>query len=133
MEDLQKEKLFRMTPLLAFLAGYFMLHYFDWKEATQIIWASWIGLASFLFLAADVKMELKDKSKKEFNKLNFYSGFLTLMSLVLVFSGFIHWQRVGHIYFRFTVLALLLLIYFFIMFRGISELMRLRKFLEDKK
>ena len=116
MENTQKNKLIEMAPTMAFVAGYFVFHLFDWMEVTQIIWAVWVSLAMFLFLAADLKME--HKGKTNFSKLNFYSGLLSLISVIILLQGFVHWNRLLPQVYRMSLLISLLLIFFFVVFRG---------------
>ena len=131
MEKTQANKLYQMTPPLAFVAGYFFFHLFDWMEATQAIGAVWVSLAAFLFLAIDLKMEYKGKA--DFKKLNFYSGLLTLLSIVILVQGIIHWNRLLPLFYRMAVFAALLILFFFSVFRGMHILTELKETLEKKK
>lgn len=131
MDKTQSNKLYQMTPMLAFVVGYFFFHLFDWMEVTQAIGAVWVSLAAFLFLAADLKME--HKGKANFKTLNFYSGLLTLISLIILAQGIIHWNRLLPFSYRMGIFAFLLLLFFFSEFRGMAVLMKLKTVVEKKE
>jgi len=131
MEKTQANKLYEMTPALAFVAGYFIFHLFDWMEVTQAIGAVWVSLAAFLFLATDLKME--HKGKADFKKLNFYSGLLTLISIIILVQGIIHWNRLLPLLYRMGIFAVLLMLFFFSIFRGMRVLMELKAAVEKIK
>ena len=116
MDTTQKNKLIQMIPTLAFVGGYFFFHLFDWMEVSQVIAATWVSMFSFMFLAADLKME--HKGKANFGKLSFYSGFLTFISILIFAQGFLHWNRLLSRSYRMGILIILLLIFFFAIFRG---------------
>ncbi len=131
MDKTQSDKLYQMAPILAFVVGYFFFHLFDWMEASQVIGAVWISLAAFLFLATDLKME--HKGKANFKTLNFYSGLLTLISIVILAQGVIHWNRLLPLIYRMGIFALLLILFFFSLFRGMRIQMELKAMIEQIK
>ena len=129
MESNQDHKFIKMAPVLAFVAGYFFFHIFDWIEATHIIWATWVSLVTFLFLAADLKME--HKGKASFKKLSFYSGLLTLISIIMFLQGFVHWYRWLPKMSRMILLFSILLVFFFVLFSAMRKLLELKLKLES--
>ena len=131
MEESQTKKLYRMAPILAFVVSYFFFHVFDWMEVTQIIFATWISAFTFIFLAADLKME--HKGKANFSRLNFYSGLLTLFMIIIFVQGFLHWNKYGSLSFRMIFLVVLLLIFFFVIFKGMRVLLELKDKAEARK
>ena len=131
MDNSQTIKLYKMAPILAFIASYFLFPLFDWMEATQIILATWISLFTFMFLAADIKME--HKGKANFSKLSFYSGLLSLVTLIVSGQIFVHWYKYGTKGFRMVLLGLSLLVFFIILFKGMRVLLELKTKLENGK
>lgn len=129
MESNQEHKIMKMAPVMAFVAGYFFFHIFDWIEATQIIWATWVALATYMFLAADLKIE--HKGKANFGKLNFYSGLLSLIAVILFLQGFVHWYRWLPKMSRMLLLFSVLLLFFFFLFRAMRALIELKIKLES--
>lgn len=131
MDTHQKEKLFQMIPILAFVGGYFFFHLFDWMEVSQVIGATWVSTLSFLFLAADLKME--HKGKAQFGKLNFYSGLLTLIAILIFLHGFLHWNRLLSRGYRVGTLITLLVFFFFAIFRGMRYYKEIKSEVEKIK
>lgn len=132
MDKKQENKLFQMLPVLVFIGSYFIFHLFDWSETTQTILAVFLCLLSFFFLAADLKIEHKDKGIN-FQKLNFYSGVLTLIFLLIFLQGFLHWRGMISLTYRMLVQYGLLLVYFIFLFRAMNVLMQFKMMAESKK
>lgn len=128
MDNSQKNKLIQMIPTLAFVIGYFFFHLFDWMEVSQVIAATWVSMFSFMFLATDLKME--HKGKANFAKLSFYSGLLTLFSVLIFAQGFLHWNRLLSRSSRMGILIILMLMFFFALFRGMRYYMELKSEVE---
>ena len=132
MEKKQENKLYQMLPVLVYIGSYFIFHLFDWTEATQTILAVLFSLFSFFFIAADVKMEHKDK-KINFQKVNFFNGLLSFIFLLIFLQGFLHWRSMISLGYRMTIQYVLLLIYFIFLFRAMNVLLQLKKMAENKK
>jgi len=134
METTQQNKLFEMAPILVFIIAYFIFHLFSWSEATQTILAVFFSLLSFFVLASDFKSELKDKKiKLDVNKLNYFSGLLTVIFLLLFAQGFLHWKSLLPLGYRMAIQYLLLLIYFIAAFRAMRVLISYKRMAETKK
>jgi len=121
-----------MLPALVFIGSYFIFHLFDWSEATQTIFAVFFSLLTFFFLTADLKTEHKDK-KINFQKLNFFTGLLSLLFLIIFFQGFLHWRSMISLGYRMAVQYGLLLIYFIVLFRAMHVFLQLKTMAENKK
>ncbi|GEM_PF-1831276 len=115
----QKEKIMDSLPILAFVVSYFFFHVFHWMEATQVIWAALVGLLTYLALATDFKMDHKNLN---FKRLNFYSGLLTALFIIMFLQGFVHWKRMLPLGWRMGILFLLVLIYFIFLLRAMRVL-----------
>ena len=119
-----------MLPVWTFIITYFVLHLFDWMEATQFVIAVFISLLTLFVMIADFKEENKDKL--QFTKLNLYVGVLTFLFIVIFLSGFLHWNRMIDISYRMAILFSLILIYFIILFRAIRVLAYYKSMAENK-
>ena len=120
MEPNQRKKLYDMLPVITFIITYFLLHLFDWMEATQFLIAILVSNLTYFALVSEYKDEVKDKTK--YKKLNYYVGLLSLMFILILVNGIIHWNRLIHINYRMGLLFVLVLVFFIIMFRAIRVL-----------
>ena len=120
MEPNQRKKLYDMLPVITFIITYFLLHLFDWMEATQFLIAILVSNLTYFAMVSEYKDEVKDKTK--YKKLNYYVGLLSLMFILILVNGIIHWNRLIHINYRMGLLFVLVLVFFIIMFRAIRVL-----------
>ncbi len=132
MDKKQKKKLFEMMPVLVFIGSYFILHLFDWSEATMTILAVFCSMISLLFIVTDFKVENKEK-KIDFRNLNFLVAILSLISVLIFVQGFLHWRAVISFGWRMTIMYGLLLVYFIVTFRIMSVLSQLKGILNGRK
>lgn len=131
MEDRQKQKLFEMAPVLAFILIYFVVQMFDWMKVTQFIIAMFISLVSYFVMVTDLKEKVEETSA--FKNLSFYIGMLTLIFILFFLHGFLHWNRMVSMTLRNGALFVLLFIYFFILFRAIRKLAQIKLTAKFKK
>ncbi len=128
----EKKSLMEYSPVLAFIASYFLFHLFDWMETTQFFWASIVGTLTYGLLVADLKMEHKGK-KWNYRPLNFFIGLLTAFNVVLFFQSFLHWRRmIGNIA-RMSIMYVLLIVFIAVLFRAIRVYSYHKSMLENKK
>jgi len=120
MEPNQRKKLYDMLPVITFIITYFFLHLFDWMEATQFLIAILVSNLTYFAMVSEYKEEVKDKTKHR--KLNYYVGLLSLMFILILVNGIIHWNRLIHINYRMGLLFALVLVFFIILFRAIRVL-----------
>ena len=132
MDKKQKKKLFEMMPVLVFIGSYFILHLFDWSEATITILAVFCSMVSILFIVTDFKVENKEK-KIDFRNLNFLVAALSLIFILIFLQGFLHWRSVISCGYRMTIMYGLLLVYFITIFRIMSVLSHLKAILNGRK
>ena len=132
MDKKQKKKLFEMMPVLVFIGSYFILHLFDWSEATITILAVFCSMISILFIVTDFKVENKEK-KIDFRNLNFLVAALSLIFILIFLQGFLHWRSVISFGYRMTIMYGLLLVYFITIFRIMSVLSHLKAILNGRK
>jgi hypothetical protein len=116
MDKRQKEMLSQMAPVFGFVAIMFISEAFSWMPATKIVWATLVSLIIYFIMVAD----LKERSKEilSIKKMNFFSGILTLIFILLFASGFLDWYRVLPQFQRLSIILLILLIYFIVLFRA---------------
>jgi len=132
MDKKQKKKLFEMMPVLVFIGSYFILHLFNWSEATMTILAVFCSMISLLFIVTDFKVENKEK-KIDFQKLNFLIAVLSIVFILIFLQGFLHWRAVISFGWRMTIMYGLLLVYFIITFRVMNVLSHLKAVINGKK
>lgn len=130
MEQNQRTKLYNMLPLVTFVVSYFIFHLFDWMEATQLLWAALVSILTYGAMVSEFKEEVKNP--KQNARLNFYVGLLSLIFVFLIINAFIHWNRMIASDYRFSLLILLALIFFVVLFRAIRVLADFKALAETK-
>ena len=60
MEAEQKAKLYDSLPVITFIISYFILHLFDWMEATQLLIAAIVGSLTMFAMISECKDENKN-------------------------------------------------------------------------
>jgi len=132
METEQKIKLYDMLPIFTFVGSLFILHLFDWMEATQLLVASIIGGLTMFVMIGECKDEYKDKIRKsDLKQINSYVGILSIIIILLLVNGIIHWNRMIDFAYRMGILFFLALVYLILLIRMIRILSDLKKFLES--
>ncbi|MEJ2052689.1 MAG: hypothetical protein P8X42_02105 [Calditrichaceae bacterium] len=132
MEAQQKAKFYEMLPVITFIISYFILHLFDWMEATQLLISAIIGGLTMFAMISEFKDEYKDKLRKvDLKSLNFYVGLLSIFIIILLINGILHWNRMIDYSYRMGLLFILMLIYLIILFRMIRVLSDLKKAMKE--
>jgi len=120
-----------MLPVIIFIISYFILHLFDWMEATQLLIAATLGSLTMFAMISEWKEENKDKIRKaDFKNINFYVGVLSILLLLFLINGIMHWNRMVDFAYRMGSLFFLVLIYIIVLFRSIRILADLKKSLK---
>ncbi|MBN1407400.1 MAG: hypothetical protein JW956_06415 [Calditrichaceae bacterium] len=128
METEQKTKLYDMLPVITFISSYFLLHLFDWMEATQVFIAALVGSLTMFMMISECKEENKDKIRKaDLKSINFYVGILSLLLVLFLANGILHWNRMIDYAYRMGILFFLVLMYLVFLFRTIRILSDLKK------
>lgn len=134
MEAEQKTKFYDMLPIITFICALFILHLFDWMEATQLLVASIVGAATMFIMISECKEEYKDKIRKaDLKQINLYVGIISLIIILLLVNGIIHWNRMIDYAYRMGLLFLLAVVYLVILIRMIRILSELKKSLNLKE
>ena len=133
MEAEQKAKLYDMLPIFMFIGSLFILHLFDWMEATQVLVASIIGGLTMFLMIGECKDENKDKIRKaDLKQINLYVGILSIMIISLFINAIIHWSRLIDFAARFGIFFFLTVVYLVILIRMIRILSDLKKSLNQR-
>ena len=106
----------QMAPVLGFIATMFISEAFSWMTATKIVWSTSVSLLIYFIMIADLKE--RSKGIVAIKKINFFTGILTLMFILIFAAGFLDWYRVLPQFQRLAIIFFILLIYFVILFRA---------------
>lgn len=120
------------SPILAFIISFFVLHIFEWQDATYFTFAALVSLAAFMIEVYLLKEE-KLVSKKNSRKFAFYYALLTVLFLAIVASAFLSWYRVISISARTALLLIAVVIYLAVLFRAINVFISIKASSENKK
>ncbi len=116
MDKRQKEMLSQMAPVFGFIVTMFISEAFSWMPATKTLWATAVSLLIYFIMVADLRE--RSKGIVSIKKMNFFSGILSIMFILIFASAFLDWNRVLPQFQRLAIIYLILLIYFVILFRA---------------
>jgi hypothetical protein len=128
----QKKKLFEFLPILGFLIVYFLVQSFSWMEATKIIIAVIVSFSTFMIMVSLFKEDYELNQAQQ-RQINFQIGFLTLVMLLMLVSGFLSWYRIVSNFMRIGILFIMLLVYFVVLFRSMRILSQYKNVLKPKQ
>ena len=114
------------SPLIAFVAGFFILNILGVQAATDFLVAALLATLAFM---VEVKILRDDyKIRRENNKrLNFLSGLLSLFVLIIFFNGFLHWNKMIALNYRMFLLLVLVLVFIVALFRSMRVLSEIKQ------
>ena len=130
MDKRQKEILNQMAPTFGFIITLFITETFGWMPATKIVWAVFIILIIFFIMVTDLRERAKNIIS--IKKLNYFTALLTLMLISIFFSGFLDWNRMLPQFQRLSIIIVLVLIYFGILFRAMRIYLEYLKMVKHK-
>lgn len=128
----QKKKLFEFLPILGFLIVYFLVQSFSWMEATKIIIAVIVSFSTFMIMVSLFKEDYELNQAQQ-RQINFQIGFLTLVMLLMLVSGFLSWYRIVSNFMRIGILFIMLLVYFVVLYRSMRILSQYKNVLKPKQ
>lgn len=128
----QKKKLFEFLPILGFLIVYFLVQSFSWMEATKIIIAVIVSFSTFMIMVSLFKEDYELNQAQQ-RQINFQIGFLTLVMLLMLVSGFLSWYRIVSNFMRIGTLFIMLLVYFVVLYRSMRILSQYKNVLKPKQ
>jgi hypothetical protein len=131
-KDKQNNKLYEFLPIISFLVIYFFMQIFEVMEATKISLSVSVSFITFLVMVNIIKDE-KEFSAVQIRQLNFYTGILSVMLILVIGSGFLSWYRLVSNLLRSAIPLFLLLVYFILLFRSMRILAAYRIILAPKK
>ncbi len=114
------------APILMFLLSFFIVHLFDWRDASYFVISVLVSLLTYNYEVYLLKQEfvLNKENKK---KLKFHSGLLMLMFFILFAVAFLDWYRIIAVSWRMGLLYFVVVIYMAILFRVVNTLFYIRK------
>lgn len=120
------------SPILAFIISFFVLHLFEWQDATYFAAAAFISLATYMIEVFLLKQEkvITSKSSRQFA---YYYALLTFFLLGVFAAAFLSWFRVVSISARTALLLLAVVIYLAVLFRAIHVFIAIKTTSENKK
>ncbi len=122
MDKRQKKILNQMAPTFGFIITLFITEVFNWMPATKIVWSVLVSLIIYIVMVTD----LRERSKNiiSIKKLDFYTAILSFLFITIFISGFLDWYRILPQFQRLTIIILLLLIYFIVLFKAMRIYMK---------
>ena len=124
------EKLKSYFPITIFIALTFLLQVFEISKATNLIISVSVSLISFSVMSAMLREKYGELPI--FKPLQKRIGLLSLVFLLILVNGFLHWNQIFHINIRWTFFFLLMLIYFIILFNSVNMLNSIKQMLQKK-
>jgi len=128
----QNNKLYEFLPVITFLIMFFFMQIFDVMEATKITLGVLVSFVTFLVMANIIKDDVEFNAV-QIKQLNFQTGILSLMLILVIGSGFLSWYRMVSNLLRNAIPLFLLLVYFIFLFRSMRILTGYRNTLAPKK
>jgi hypothetical protein len=120
------------SPILAFIISFFLLHLFEWQDATYFTLAALVSLATYMIEVFLLKEE-KVITKKSSRHFAYYYALLTFFFLGIVATAFLSWFRVISISARTALLLLAVVTYLAVLFRAINVFITIKTTSENKK
>jgi len=132
MIDKKKKSAADYSPVFGFVISYFIFHLFEWQEATHFVFSTVISLALFMIELRFIKddYELNRKSQKNGS---FFTGLLSLLTIVVFLVGILSWSRVLSYSWRMALILISVVIYIAVLFRAINVLIAIKLISEKKK
>jgi len=127
----KSERLKDYLPVSVFIILTFLLEAFGLSKATNLVISVFISLFIFGILSAMVRE--KHGELEQFNFLQKRIGLLSFIFLLVVVVAFLHWYQILHVDIRWTLFFIILVIYFFILFRAVNELHKVKTELTKRK
>ena len=114
------ERLKDFLPVSAFIVLTFLLQAFGLSKATNLVISVFISL--FIFGILSAMLREKYGELKQFKPLQKKFGLLSFLFLLIVGVAFLHWYQILHVNIRWGLFFIVLVSYFFILFRAVNTL-----------
>lgn len=116
----KNERLKDYLPVSVFIVLTFLLEALGFSKATNLVISVFISLFIFGILAAMLREKYGEQ--KQFKPLQKKIGILTFIFILIVAVAFLHWYQVLHVNIRWALFFIILIIYFFTLFRSVNAL-----------
>jgi hypothetical protein len=113
------------APVLMFLLSFFVVHLFDWRDASYFVVSVLVSLLTYNYDVYLLKQEFT-VTKENKKRMTFHSGLLMLMFFLLVAVAFLDWYRIIAVSWRMGLLYFAVVIYMAILFRVVNTLFYIR-------
>lgn len=130
-QEQQGEKLKAFFPVTVFIATTFFLAAVSVEDSINLIIAVLLSLFSYGVMSAQLKEKVGDRP--ELKPLNRYLFYLTVLLVLIIVTAIVHNKKLISIDYRFALILSLMLIYFIVLFRAVSQLNRFRQMLQPNK
>lgn len=127
----KSERLKDFLPVSVFIVLTFLLEAFGLSKATNLVVSVFISL--FIFGILSAMLREKYGEFEQFNSLQKKIGLLSFIFLLVVVVAFLHWYQILHVDVRWTLFFIILVIYFFILFRAVNALHKIKTELLNRK
>jgi hypothetical protein len=113
------------APVLMFLLSFFVVHLFDWRDASYFVVSVLVSLLTYNYEVFLLKQEfvINKENKK---RMTFHSGLLMLMFFLVFAVAFLDWYRIIAVSWRMGLLYFVVVIYMAILFRVVNTLFYIR-------
>ena len=132
MIDKNKKSPGDYTPVIGFVISYFIFHIFDWQETTYFVFSTIVSLIIYMIELHFIKEEY-ELNRKNLKSSNFFTGLLSLMTILVFSIGVISWYRILPFSWRMALLLISVVIYTAVLFRAINVLISIKLMSEKKK
>lgn len=114
------ERLKDFLPVSVFIVLTFLLQAFGLSKATNLVISVFISL--FIFGILSAMLREKHGELKQFKPLQKKFGLLSFLFLLILGVAFLHWYQILHVNIRWALFFIVLVSYFFILFRAVNTL-----------
>ena len=117
-ENSQKMKNF--LPVTMFIVFTFLFEAFGLSKATNLVISVFISLAIFGVSSAMLREKYGDHP--ELRVLQKKVGLLSAVYILIIAVAFLHWYQILHVNIRWILFFIVMLIYFIILFKAVSNM-----------
>ena len=133
MDDISErsKKLKDFFPVTIFIILTFLLEVFGLSKATNLVISVFISLFSFGILSAMLREKFGDLD--ELKPLQKKIGILSVTYVFIIGIAVLHWYQILHVNIRWTLFFVVLILYFFLLFKAVNMLHLIKSNLINRK
>jgi hypothetical protein len=128
-ESSQKMKDF--LPVTMFIVFTFLFEAFGLSKATNLVISVFISLTIFGVSSAMIRE--KYGNLPQFKLLQKKVGLLSVIYVLIIAVAFLHWYQILHVNIRWILFFIIMLVYFIILFKAVSNLHTIQRELKQGK